>query len=120
MPGSCCFIIIIKSFWSCLLIQKYFCAVYDYAGKADISKGYRSESTKKIGGYNYTFFYTECPQGRPCLGLGWVSFFFFFVVVTNRQINLCIEICPPLVGMYCSDCLQQKQANQNLLLGHIS
>ena len=24
----------------CLLIQKYFCAVYDYAGKADLSKGY--------------------------------------------------------------------------------
>ena len=24
----------------CLLIQKYFCAVYDYAGKADLSKGH--------------------------------------------------------------------------------
>ena len=24
----------------CLLIQKYFCAVYNYAGKADLSKGY--------------------------------------------------------------------------------
>ena len=23
-----------------LLIPKYFCAVYDYAGKADLSKGY--------------------------------------------------------------------------------
>ena len=61
----------------------------------------------------------ECPQGRPCLGLGRVSFF-FFVVVTNRQINLCIKICPPLVGMYCSDCLRQKRPNQNLLLRHIS
>ena len=50
----------------------------------------------------------------------WSGIFFFFVVVTNRQINLCIKICPPLVGMYCSDCLQQKQANQNLLFGHIS
>ena len=33
---------------------------------------------------------------------------------------LCIEICPPLVGMYCSDCLQQKQPNQNSLFRHIS
>ena len=24
----------------CLLIKKYFCLVYDYAGKADLSKGY--------------------------------------------------------------------------------
>ena len=48
------------------------------------------------------------------------SCFFFFVVVTNRYINLCIKICPPLVGMYCSDCLQQKRPNQNLLFGHIS
>ena len=24
----------------CILIQKYFCAIYDYAGKADLSKGY--------------------------------------------------------------------------------
>ena len=24
----------------CLLIQRYFSAVYDYAGKADLSKGY--------------------------------------------------------------------------------
>ena len=24
----------------CLLIKKYFCMVYDYAGKADLSKGY--------------------------------------------------------------------------------
>ena len=24
----------------CLLTKKYFCAVYDYAGKADLSKGY--------------------------------------------------------------------------------
>ena len=47
-------------------------------------------------------------------------FFFFVVVVTNRQINLCIKICPPLVGMYCSDCLRQKRPNQNLLFRHIS
>ena len=46
--------------------------------------------------------------------------FFFFVVVTNHQINLCIKICPPLVGMYRCNCLQQKRPNQNLLFRHIS
>ena len=44
----------------------------------------------------------------------------FFVVATNLNINLCIKICPPLVGMYCSDCLQQKRPNQNLLFRRIS
>ena len=37
------FIIVIYSMTylgRCLLIQRYFCAVYDYAGKADLSKGY--------------------------------------------------------------------------------
>ena len=24
----------------CLLINKYFCVIYDYAGKVDLSKGY--------------------------------------------------------------------------------
>ena len=46
--------------------------------------------------------------------------FFFFIVYTNVYINLCIKICPPLVGMHFSDCLQQKQPNQNLLFRHIS
>ena len=36
------------------------------------------------------------------------------------HINLCIKICPPLMGMYCSDCLQQKRLNQNILFRHIS
>ena len=68
-----------------------------------------------------TYFYTGCPQGRPCLGLGRVSFFFFFfVVVTNLHINLFIKLSPLLEGMYCSDCLQQKRPNQNLLLARIS
>ena len=58
-----------------------------------------------------------CPQGRPCLGLGWVSF--FFVIVTNLHINLCIKLCPLLEWMYCSDCLEQKQPNENLLLASI-
>ena len=46
--------------------------------------------------------------------------FFFFVVATNRYINLFIKLSPLLLGMYCSDCLQQKQANQNPFLSRIS
>ena len=46
-------------------------------------------------------------------------FFFVFVVVRIQHINLCIKICSPLVGMCCSDCLQQKRPNQNLLFRHI-
>ena len=70
----------------------------------------------------YCYFYMGCPQGRPCLGLGQVSLFFFFsfVVVTNLHINLCIKLCPLLEGMYCCDCLQQKRPNENLLLARIS
>ena len=40
-----------------------------------------------------------------------ILFFFFFLVVTNRYINLFIKPSPLLLGVYCSDCLQQKQAN---------
>ena len=47
-------------------------------------------------------------------------FFFFFVVVTNLHINLFIKLCPLLEGMYCSNCLQQKRPNENLLLARIS
>ena len=70
-------------------------------------------------------FYTGCPQGRPCLGLGRLSlffffFFFFFVVATNLHINLFIKLSPLLEGMYCSNCLQQKRPNENLLLARIS
>ena len=50
-----------------------------------------------------------------CLGI-----FFFLIVVTNVHINLCIKLCPPLVRIYCSDCLQQKRPNQNLFFRHIS
>ena len=45
---------------------------------------------------------------------------FFFIGVINVHINLCIKLCPPLVRIYCSDCLQQKQPNQNLFFRHIS
>ena len=43
-------------------------------------------------------------------------FFFFFLVATNLYINLFIKLTPLLLGVYCSDCLQQKQANQNPFL----
>ena len=46
--------------------------------------------------------------------------FFFFIVVTNVHINLCIKLCPHLVRIYCSDCLQLKLPNRNLLFRHIS
>ena len=76
-------------------------------------------------------YYTECPQGMTCLGFGRVSFLhgmpaghdvsrfrsgiFFFIGVINVHINLCIKLCPSLVRIYCSDCLQQKRPNQNLI-----
>ena len=47
-------------------------------------------------------------------------FFFFFTVATNLHINLFIKLSPLLEGMYCSDCLQQKWPNENLLLARIS
>ena len=64
-------------------------------------------------------YYTVCPQGMTCLGFGRVSLF-FFIIVTNVHINLCIKLCPPLVRIYCSDCLQQKRPNQHLFFRHIS
>ena len=45
---------------------------------------------------------------------------FFFMVATNLHINLFIKLSPLLLRMYCSDCLQQKQANQNPFLSLIS
>ena len=50
----------------------------------------------------------------------WSGIFFFFVVVTNLRINLFIKLSPLQEGMYCSDCLQQKRPNENLLLACIS
>ena len=37
----------------CLQIQRYFCAVWDYAGKADLSKGYWNPKRKLN---NHAFF----------------------------------------------------------------
>ena len=47
-------------------------------------------------------------------------FFFFFMVTSNLHINLFIKLSSLLVGLYCSDCLQQKRPNENPLLACIS
>ena len=59
------------------------------------------------------------PAGQAVSRFG-SGIFFSFIVATNLHINLCIKLCPPLARMYCSDCLQQKRPNQNLLFRHIS
>ena len=33
-----------------------------------------NEKDARINRRKKKHYYTECPQGRPCLGLGWVSF----------------------------------------------
>ena len=75
------------------------------------------------------FFHAGCPEGRPCLKLSLVSFsfsfflsffVFFFMVSSNLRINLFIKLCCLLEVIYCSDCLQQKRPNQNLLSAPVS
>ena len=58
------------------------------------------------------------PAGQAVSRFG--SVIFFFVVATNLHINLFIKLSPLLEGMYCSNCLQQKRPNENLLLARIS
>ena len=58
-------------------------------------------------------FYAGCPEGHTVSKNGSISSFFFFffslfVVATNLYIHLFIKLSPLLLGMYCSDCLQQK------------
>ena len=65
------------------------------------------------------YFYAGCPEGAYRVLKRVDFFFFFFVVYTNRYINLFIKLSPLLLGMYCFDCLQQKQANQNPFLSLI-
>ena len=60
------------------------------------------------------------PAGQAVSRFGSGIFFFFFVVATNLHINLFIKLSPLLEGMYCSNCLQQKRPNENLLLVRIS
>ena len=64
-------------------------------------------------------FYAGCPEGHT-VSKNRSILFFFFSVATNLYINLFIKLSPLLVGMYYSDCLQQKQANQNPFLSRIS
>ena len=65
-------------------------------------------------------FTRDALKGHTVSKNGSISFFFFFFVVyTNRYINLFIKLSPLLLGMYCFDCLQQKQANQNPFLSLI-
>ena len=42
------------------------------------------------------------------------------MVSSNLHINLFIKLCSHLEGIYCSDCLQQKRPNQNLLSVRVS
>ena len=42
------------------------------------------------------------------------------MVASNLHINLFIKLCSLLEGIYCSDCLQQKRPNHNLLSARIS
>ena len=64
------------------------------------------------------FFLHGMPAGQAVSRFG--SAIFFFVVATNLHINLFIKLSPLLEGMYCSNCLQQKRPNENLLLARIS
>ena len=63
----------------------------------------------------YSLIFTrDALRGIPCLKTG--RFLFFLCL----HINLFIKLYPLLVGIYCSDCIQQKQANQNPFLSRIS
>ena len=68
---------------------------------------------------HHLIYYAGCPEGAYRVLKRVDFFFFFFVVYTNRYINLFIKLSPLLLGMYCFDCLQQKQANQNPFLSLI-
>ena len=60
------------------------------------------------------------PAGQTVSRFGSGISFFFFVVATNLHINLFIKLSPLLVRMCCSDCLQQKRPNENLLSALLS
>ena len=66
-----------------------------------------------------SFFTRDALRGHTMSKTGRFRFF-FFLVATNLYINLFIKLSPLLLGMYCSDCLQQQQANQNLFLSLLS
>ena len=71
----------------------------------------------KNGSISFFFFTRDALKGHTVSKNGSIFFFFFFfLVATNRYINLFIKLTPLLLGVYCTDCLQQKQANQNPFL----
>ena len=78
-----------------------------------------SPAVDPANGVDYIFT-RDALKGHTASKNGSISFFFFFLVVTNLYINLFIKPSFLLLGMYCSDCLQQKQANQNPFLPLIS
>ena len=86
----------------------------------DALKGHTVSKNGSISFFFFFSFYAGCPEGAYRVLKRVDFFFFFFVVVTNRYINLFIKLSPLLLGMYCSDCLQQRQANQNPFLSLIS
>ena len=82
-----------------------------------------------FSGQNFTTVSLQCHKfvvtrdalrGHTVSKNGSISFFFFFLVATNLYINLFNNLSPLLLGMYCSDCLQRQQANQNLFLSLLS
>ena len=77
----------------------------------------RGHTVSKNRSISFFFFTRDALKGHTVSKNGSISFFFFFfLVATNRYINLFIKLTPLLLGVYCSDCLQQKQANQNPFL----
>ena len=80
----------------------------------------KGHTVSKNGSISFFFFTRDALKGHTVSKNGSISFFFFFVVATNLYINLFIKLSPLLLGMGCSDCLQQKQANQNPFLSLIS
>ena len=75
------------------------------------------QAVSRFGSGIFIFFFLHgmpAGQARSRFGSG------IFVVGTNLHINLFIKLSPLLEGMYCSNCLQQKRSNQNLLLARIS
>ena len=71
-----------------------------------------------VSRFGSAIFLHGMPAGQTVSRFG--SAIFFFVVATNLHINLFIKLSPLLEGMYCSNCLQQKRPNENLLLARIS
>ena len=86
-----------------------------------MSQGTFLDTLIRLEAFKRIFVFTrDALKGHTVSKNGSISFFFssffFFLVATNWYINLFIKLTPLLLGVYCSDCLQQKQANQNPFL----